>query len=254
MRGRSRLVAVPILLAALVAGYYGWLRDSSLVAVEKVRVEGITGPEAPQVIEALTRSGRTMTTLHVRTDELEAAVKGFPTVVSVSADPDLLHGLVIEVSERPPALIADARGESVPVAGDGTLLRGVELGEARDQLPVIELSELPQSGRLEGEALAQAVVLGAAPQPIRPLIEGVSVGGEDGVRVTLRGEIPVRFGTHERASSKWAAATAVLADPRLDTLTYVDVRVPEHPAVGGAGEPIAPDAAVAPIAPVEPAL
>ena len=52
--------------------------------------------------------------------------------------------------------------------------------------------------------------------------------------MTLRGGIPVRFGSGSEAAEKWAAAAAVLADPKLDALTYVDVRVPERPAAGGA--------------------
>jgi hypothetical protein len=30
----------------------------------------------------------------------------------------------------------------------------------------------------------------------------------------------------------------VLADPKLDAVTYVDVRVPERPAAGGAAKPL----------------
>ena len=105
-------------------------------------------------------------------------------------------------------------------------------------------------------------MLGAAPAALRPLIEGVAIEGERGVEVTMRGGIPIRFGTAEDAEAKWAAAAAVLADPKTETLTYVDVRVPERPA-GGAGrrrptEPAVDPAATAPVdpavAPVEPAV
>ena len=44
----------------------------------------------------------------------------------------------------------------------------------------------------------------------------------------------MRFGSSSGAAAKWAAAAAVLADPKLDGLTYVDVRVPERAAAGGA--------------------
>ena len=63
----------------------------------------------------------------------------------------------------------------------------------------------------------------------------------------MRGGIPIRFGTSELAARKWAAAAAVLADPKTETLTYVDVRVPERPALGGAATPPAPE-------PVDPAV
>ena len=35
-------------------------------------------------------------------------------------------------------------------------------------------------------------------------------------------------------AAKWDAAAAILADPQIDTLTYVDVRVAERPSIGGA--------------------
>ena len=90
---------------------------------------------------------------------------------------------------------------------------------------------LPPGGALEGDPLKQALIVGATPEPLRPLVEEVDYGDEYGVEVTLRGGIPVRFGTGARAAEKWAAAAAVLADPKLTSLTYLDVRVPERPSV-----------------------
>ncbi len=230
---------MPLLLGALVAGYLFWLRDSPLVAINDVEVKGITGPEASEVTAALTQSASEMTTLNLSEEKLEAATEAFPTVVSLTADPKLLHGLVIDVTERKPALTAHVAGQSVPVTRDGTLLRGVELGDDGDALPVLDLSALPRSPRLEGEALQQAVVLGATPAAIRPLVEDVGVSGDDGVEVTLTGGIPVVFGTRYRARAKWGAAAAILADPQLTTFTHIDVRTPERAAVGGAGSPTA---------------
>ena len=93
---------------------------------------------------------------------------------------------------------------------------------------------LPTAGKVSGDALEIASVMGAAPEELRELVEEVSIGGQEGVQVTLRGAIPLYFGGSDRADQKWAAAAAVLADPKIDMLTYVDVRVPERPAVGGA--------------------
>jgi hypothetical protein len=55
-----------------------------------------------------------------------------------------------------------------------------------------------------------------------------------GVVLTLRG-VEGRFGGSSRTDAKWAALAAILADPRLTSVTYVDVRAPGRPAVGGAG-------------------
>ena len=250
---RASLIVLLVAGAALVAGYYGWLRDSSLVAVRDVSVSGVTSPDRERIEAALTDAARTMTTLNVREDELAAAVASFPTVLSVSADAKLLHGLAVEVAERPPVLIVEGGGETVPVAGDGTLLRGLELGKEANALPALEVKQIPGSGGLEGADLEQALVLGATPAPLRPLIEGVSFERKRGVELTMKGGIPILFGPSSQAAQKWGAAATVLADPKLETLTYVDVRVPERPAVGGAAAPTALEPDPEP-APVEPTL
>jgi cell division protein FtsQ len=228
---RRLAIILPLTLGVLAAGYFFYLRDSSLVAVDEVKVEGVQSDQREQIVAALTAAGEEMTTLHVRTGELDAAVASFPTVEAVRADASFPHGLTIEVIERPPMTIARAGGRELPVAADGTLLTGVSPDEG---LPVLELDQLPPSGRLTGEPLEQALAAGAAPEELRPLISDVAYTKDYGVEVTMRGGIPIRFGTGARAGAKWEAAAAVLADPKLDALAYVDVRVPERPAAGSA--------------------
>jgi len=228
-----RAIGIAIVLIALLgATYQLWFRNSSFVAVEDVTVAGITGPEQKPVDAALTRAAGEMTTLNVDEDALLAAVARFPTVVGVEADSDFPNGLALTVEERPPVLIAGSGDRTLPVAGDGTVLPGVDV--EGEELPAIEVEDLPAQGRLTGDALDLAAVMGAAPKPLRELVEEVSIGGEEGVEITLRGDIPVYFGGSDHAAEKWEAAAAVLADPDIDTLTYLDVRVAERPAVGGA--------------------
>src|SRR5207244_7478978 len=107
-----------------------------------------------------------MTTLHRQTDRLEGAVRGFPTVASVSADPSFPHGLTIDVTERRAALVASDGNRKVPVAADGLLLPGSPV--SGNDLPELRVSSLPASGGLRGESLAEALTMGAAPAPLRP--------------------------------------------------------------------------------------
>jgi cell division protein FtsQ len=227
---RRRALVVALAAGVLAIAYFAWFRDSSLVAVNDVRVEGATSTDRDRIVSALTDAARGMTTLHVQTDRLRAAVSGFPTVASVSADPSFPHGLTIHVTERRPVLVVADGDRQVPVAADGSLLPGVKVSAA---LPHLRVSSLPGMGRLGGEALSEARALGAAPPPLRPLIAGAALTHDYGVVVALRGGIAVRFGTADRPAAQWAAAAAVLADPKLTSLAYVDVRVPERPAVGG---------------------
>jgi cell division protein FtsQ len=240
-----------VAIAGLALGvfYFAWFRDSSLVAVEHVKVEGVTSSGRGQIVAALTDAAKGMTTLHVKEDELAAAVERFPTVAGVSANAGFPHSLTVHVTEREPVLVAASGEKRVPVAADGTVLPGVDVGQRK--LPELEVDSLPASGRLGGEDLAQAVVVGAAPAPLLPLIDKVAVSPDYGIVLTLRG-VEVRFGSSDRAEAKRAAAAAILADPRLDAVAYVDVRVPRRPAAGGTGAGSAPVAATDPAAAATP--
>jgi cell division protein FtsQ len=237
---RARIVVVLGLVAVAAGGYFGYLRDSSLVAVTDVEVVGVRSGEDPRrIVAEFDAAAREMTTLHVDRERLETIAATHPTIESVSADPNFPRGLRIEVTEHDPALLARAGGQVVAIAADGSLLAGIQLPE-EGTLPTLELERPPTGDRLEGAPLEQALVVGAAPEPLRPLIEEVSYSKEFGVELVLRGGIPVRFGTGLHAAQKWEAAAAVLADGKLDALTYVDVRVPERPAAGGAAPALAP--------------
>ena len=231
---RRRAILLAVVAGALAIAYFAWFRDSSLVAVEDVKVEGVQSSDRAQIVTALTREAQGMTTLHVQTDRLRSAVSDLPTVASISAEPSFPHGLTIQVTERRPALIAFDGDRRVPVAADGSLLVGTK---ADGPLPVLPVDSLPGTGRLGGEALAEALMIGAAPAPLRALIDGVTVSSQYGVVITMRGGIELRFGSGGNRDAKWGAAAAVLADPELTTLTYVDVRVPQRPAVGGTSNP-----------------
>jgi cell division protein FtsQ len=214
--------------AVLAGGYLLWFRDSSLVAVNDVEVAGVS-TDREAIVSELTRVGEGMTTLHVDQGAIERAATAFPTVKSVSVDANFPHGLRIEVAERPPAVIVNAGGDEIPAAADGTLLPGASVPD--DRLPTIEADEAPAGKALAGEPLEQTVVAGAAPEPLRPLIEAVSSTKDHGVEVTLRGDLPVYFGDAADAAAKWASAAAVMADPKLDYARCVDVRIPARPAV-----------------------
>jgi hypothetical protein len=127
--------------------------------------------------------------------------------------------------------VATDGDRQIPVAADGSLLPGVDVGDSK--LPVLKVDQIPTAGKLGGEALDEAHVVAAAPKPLTPLIEGISTAHAYGIVITLHGGIDLRFGSAAKSTQKWAAAAAVLADPKVTTLQYVDVRVPSRPAIGG---------------------
>ncbi len=142
------------------------------------------------------------------------------------------------VSVALPASMIGSGESAVGVTADGVLL--VRQAPPEDgSLPELPLAEPPKSGRLAGPALEQARVLGAAPAPMRPCIAGSSYD-EGGVSVELDSGIELLFGNATRVTEKWRSAVAVLADPAITALDYVDLLSPGRPTVGGEGHSLPP--------------
>lgn len=141
------------------------------------------------------------------------------------------------VGTRPVATIGSG-SEAVGVAADGTVLRWLPLSE-EVALPQLPLGTPPDKVRLAGTLLAQARVLGAAPEALRPHIAG-SFYGESGVNVELRAGIELRFGDASRLEKKWRAAATVLADPSFTAADYVVLHSPRRPSVYGSGHELPP--------------
>ena len=242
-RLKRRLIALAIACLALAAGYQFWLRDSSLVAVEHVDVTGVTSSDADRVRAAITSAARSMTTLHVDREALDRAVAGYPVVRKLEVAPDFPHGLSVHVIEYQPAAIAVSDAGHVPVAGDGTILRGVAV---KGSLPTIDVAgALGTELLLDRTARGAAAVAGGAPAVLRARIEDVQRRSDDGYVAELRDGPELIFGAATRLRAKWAAAARVLADLEARGATYVDLRIPSRPAVGGLAA-----TTVTPVAPV----
>lgn len=237
-RVRRRLLIAVAACLVLAAGYGLWLRDSPLVAVEEVKITGLTTKDAPRVRAALESAARTMTTLNVERDELRKAIAAYPVVRELQIQPDFPNRLEIQVVEyRAAALVG-----GLPVAGDGTILRGLPI---EGDLPTIEARGKLTGGRVTDPVVLRAArVAGAAPAALQPRIDTIDVRSEQGLVVELRDGPEVIFGDAARVRAKWVAATRVLADPEATGATYVDVRLPGRPAAGGL-----PAETVVPVAP-----
>jgi cell division septal protein FtsQ len=145
------------------------------------------------------------------------------------------------VAHVQPLSLAATIGEgedAIPVSANGKVLTWLTLPEDLT-LPVLPLDQPPKGKRLKGTMLEQAKVLGAVPTVLRPYLAG-SRYGESGVEVELASGIELRFGDASQLDKKWKAAAAVLADPEIEALDYVDLRSPSHPALGGEGHLLPP--------------
>jgi hypothetical protein len=141
------------------------------------------------------------------------------------------------VSSEPVAVIGSGE-EAVAVADDGTVITWLVLPED-SKLPQLPLGSAPKGPRVQGPALEQVRVLGATPPALRPYVVG-SHFGESGVDVELSSGIELLFGSASDVERKWRAAAAVLADPSITALDYVNLLAPGRPEVGGSGHTLPP--------------
>jgi len=222
---RAAIVAGAVALA--VVGWLAWglFRDSALVQVRHVKVEGVSGRDAAQIRKALEESGRGMTTLHLRTDELRRSVSPYASVRSLSVSTSFPSTLRVTVDQRDAVAVLVSGKRRLAVAADGTVLAG----EATDKLPALPVGPVPTDGRLTGKARTLAMVLGGAAPGVRALFDRIWQA-PDGVRIALLTGPVIRFGSPDRLRAKWAAATRLLAARATVGAKTIDVRLPERPA------------------------
>ena len=229
----SALIVLPLLF-----GGWRWLRDSSLVSVQQVRLSGVQGPDARAVEAALTAAARRMSTLDVRPAALRAAVAAFPVVRDLRAAPSFPHGLRIRVLEQPPVAALTVHGQRTAVAADGVVLGPALLSSS---LPVLDAGFQPLPGQMvrASSLLAALRVLGAAPRALAREVARAFAGWK-GLTMVMRGGLLVYFGDAGLAHAKWLSLARVLLAPGATGASYVDVRVPGRPvagfAEGGGGE------------------
>jgi cell division protein FtsQ len=239
---RRRLAAALLTLLVLMTGYWLWFRDSSFAKVSQVYVTGVDGPQARAIRAALEQAAGDMTTLHVRTSDLRAAVADYPVVRSVTAQGEFPHKLTIDVQLNLPVAILQSPSGRVPVAGDGLLLRDVPINPG---LPVLATrAALPSERVTGGRAFDLVRVVALAPEPLRARLKNVLIRPDAGIVVELRKGPELRFGDASRLPAKWTAAGRVLAAAGARGATYIDLRLPERPAAGGL-----PTTSVIPLAP-----
>jgi cell division protein FtsQ len=227
------LIAVLVAIVLVAGGAYYWLRDSSLVAVQQVRVTGATGPDARRIQSALAAAAHSMTTLDVNMGQLRTAVEPYPDVKSLDVSTQFPHGMRIRVVEQLPVAVVLESGRKIPVAGDGTLLHDV--GPASG-LPVISLRVPPGGPSLTGYALSEVRLLAAAPYQLLARIGHVTDGAAHGLVAELHDGPSIYFGDAGRLAAKWSAATAVLANSASAGAVYIDVTDPNRPAAGAGAD------------------
>ena len=227
---RRRVIVAGIALVVLYAGYLFWFRNLPLFSINQVTVTGATTNER-QIKMAIEQAAQDMTTLHLKDGQLRDAVARFPTVASVGASTSFPHTMRVTITERLPVAFIKVGPTRTAVSADGYLLVGTSFDPKH--LPRIE-DAAAHGPRLQGDAAAEAAVLGAMPAALRDRVTGSSWDeAQGGVVVGLDGGPDLRFGDGSRVQDKWTAAVAVLSSSEHGSPSYLDVSVPDRPVSDG---------------------
>jgi cell division protein FtsQ len=235
-RGRARVgrpgprtLAAVVVVLAVLAGAFVWLRHSSLVAVQKVTITGVAGPDAAQIRAALRTSAESMTTLAVSDAKLKASVSSYPVVHDLQVSTHFPHGLAIDVSEQVPVAVLSAGGTQTEVSANGAVLRQAKSTAA---LPTVAVAVAPGGSHVGGAAGREVALLADAPYTLLSKIATASTNPTLGLMVTLRDGPTIYFGADSELTAKWRSATAALADSTSAGADYIDVTDPGRPAAG----------------------
>ncbi len=231
-RLRSLQTLVLVLMLALIL-WVGWLwyRSSSFVKVEHVTVAGLSGPDIPQIREALTSSAMGMTTLDMNIAKLESAVQRYTYVQSLTVTGHGAHDISINVTEQVPVALVNIGGNQQVVDADGRLMPDTTI--THGALPLVPISAPPAGTTItEAGPRAAIAVLAAAPYALMAHIENATSTSAHGVIVQLRHGPQLYFGQSSQLHQKWQAAVAVLQDRDSAGASYIDVTDPQRPAAG----------------------
>ncbi len=239
---RRRRLALPrfsarrlaLLAGAIVALGCGWLwfRDSSFVAIRRVSVTGLNGPDVGPIRSAIVAAAMRMTTLDVNMTQLQNAVSAYPEVHSMAVSTSFPHAAAIRVDEHVPVATVQVGAQNIVVDSDGVLIGRSPI--AIGPLPTIPLRSAPFGDRLTTAGSRAAVMtLAAAPYTLITHIANATETATHGVIVQLRSGPQIYFGSTSQLRAKWAAAIAVLGDSSSAGAAYIDVSDPRLSAAGG---------------------
>ena len=221
------LVVAGLALAVWVAFF------SPLLAIKEVKLSGAkhtTSGDVARVVDLDSSDNL----LLLSTDEVATAVKTLPWVKSVSVDRKLPGTVRLTVTERKPAMAVAIGEERYLIDRRARVLSSTETAEGVPVLAGLQVG-LPQLGeRLRATQLRSALrAFSAMPRRLRSDVQAVFAPTVERITFQLSDGVQVRYGAAEDMASKNEVLGVLLTRLRNEGrgAFYVDVRVPEAPAV-----------------------
>jgi cell division protein FtsQ len=229
----SRSIVVGLGLLAAAVGAYAVARETSLFAIQRVKLVGAPPSVAAQVRQAV-RDLRGTSLVALDGGELLRRVSGVPTVASARYDRAFPHTLTMFVRPEQPVAVLRAGRRAWLVSARGRVVQGLAR-RARAELPRIWV---PSATQVELGSILSESQGGTAAQSLRPLARGgfpariqtVSLAHRELV-FTLASGVQIRLGRPSDLRLKVAIARRIVT--RLPSgAMYIDVSVPERPVAG----------------------
>ena len=242
-RSRRRAVlarlAVVLTIAVLVWAAF-W---SPLLHVRSIKVSGAEHTNARQIAEAAgVDQGDNL--LLLSTAEIVRRTETLPWVKRATVDRKLPGTLRVRIVERKPALDLSLGDRRWTIDASGRVLEAGAAPGSRPVLAGFDAADPSPGERLRSpEALGALAAYRSMPRPLRSRVAAVFAPTVERISFSLDTGVLVRYGAAERLQAKNEVLAAVLrrlaSSGEAATAAYVDVRVPDSPAVGAraAGSP-----------------
>lgn len=238
LRARLRLALLAVAcLGVVVLGYVG-LRSSPVFSVDRVVVIGAKGSAAEQISAAATSATAGQSLLQVDPQAVADAVAGLAVVRSVHVDRAFPHELRIRVVAERPAAVIETGTSRYTIARSGRVMGEAGASSRLPQLTATAAA-VPPPGQALPPSTSDQVRLAAALLDHKDLRVTLIADGASGLVARLAGGTQLRLGDATALDRKLVvAATLMSKRPRGDDgeplpLKYLDVSVPDHPALRG---------------------
>ncbi len=232
-----RAVAIALAVVAVLALAYIGARQTSVFAVQTIKITGAR-TDVRQEVRAALAQYKGLSLVAIDPADVERTLGAVPVVRSAHVDRAFPHTLKIEIQAERPLAVYHAGAKAWVISRTGRVLSPIKPDELLG-LPRIkaEVKGTPKVGRTLGgaDALTALLALQAVPQRLPGKVLYAQVD-EAGVTLVLAGSrLEIRVGEPRDLEAKLAAAVAVLrALPSGEraTVGYVDVSLPERAVTG----------------------
>jgi len=242
-RGRRRryiVLAAAGVAACLLAGY--WMATGPVLTINSVSVSGYRGPDAPQLDSALTAAaGQAGSLISPPVGAMTEVAQRFPGVETIRVSRAWPLGLQVTVVPATAFAIVSAPGQtSVVVTHRGLVLAPAPKGLVRPSIMLIE--PIPSFGQPVPQWAMQAIGFLELVHPgSRTRIQDLTYVNSE-LRGTMTNGPALILGTLDGLPDKAVALNTLLArvSPQIiSRATYIDLSVPNRPAIGTGAVPTA---------------